>query len=227
MAGHPLEKRLGYPFKDPGIMAEALRHSSYVNEQGDTQLTDNERLEFLGDAVINLVAGDLLMNRFPSAPEGDLSRLRSGLVNEASLAEIARSLDLGSYLELGRGEEITDGRKKDSILADTYEAVVAAIYLDGGFPAAYAIVQRHMTPYMELAPSPGPGYDYKTRLQEQIQAAHKVTPAYTLIQESGPDHDKRFTVRLEVPGLTTTGRGRSKKTAEQEAACKALDRLKD
>ena len=223
--GHPLELELGYDFKNRDLMRIALRHSSFVNEQPDSALEDNERLEFLGDAVVNLVAGQILMERHPGLPEGRLSRMRASLVNESSLAEIARNLKLGDHLQLGRGEELTQGREKDSILSDAYEALVAAIYLDGGFETAFRMVKTQMAPWIDALKGPGVDFDFKTRLQERIQSRHKVTPVYTLIAESGPDHDKRFTIQMEIPDLVTTGVGRSKKAAEQDAARKAFAML--
>jgi len=222
---HPLEMRLGYRFKNRNLMQVALRHSSFVNEQSDSALEDNERLEFLGDAVVNLVAGQILMECHPSLPEGQLSRMRASLVNESSLAEIARNLKLGDHLQLGRGEELTQGREKDSILSDAYEALVAAIYLDGGFETAFGSVQSQMAPFIDAQEGPGADFDFKTRLQERIQSRYKVIPVYTLIGESGPDHDKRFTIQMKIPDLVTTGVGRSKKAAEQDAARKAFDLL--
>ncbi|MGB5985578.1 MAG: ribonuclease III [Desulfobacterales bacterium] len=220
-----LEARMGYRFNAPQLLAEALRHSSFVNEQPDSELADNERLEFLGDAVVNLVAGQILMVRHPALPEGELSRMRAALVNEACLAEIARNLKLGDHLQLGRGEELTQGREKDSILSDAYEALVAAIYLDGGFEIAFAQVERQMNPFVAALEGSEADYDYKTRLQERIQSRYKVTPLYELIGESGPDHDKRFTIQMKTPNLVTTGVGRSKKAAEQDAARKAFEKL--
>lgn len=221
-----LQRKLLYEFKNTNLLDESLRHSSFVNEQADTGMRDNERLEFLGDAVLNLVIGDILMQRHPDSNEGDLSRMRANLVNEARLATIARSINLGSYLQLGKGEIQTNGREKNSILADTFEAVMAALYLDGGFDAAFKTIDRHFSPLIESVTTPMANYDYKSQVQEFVQVTQHEMPIYTVIHESGPDHDKTFQVRLQLQQLHAEGIGKSKKTAEQDAARKALEMLK-
>jgi ribonuclease-3 len=221
-----LTQILQYQFKDEALLHEACRHSSYVNEQGDMDLPDNERFEFLGDAVLNLVVGHILMKRFPEWREGELSRMRASLVNETQLATIARILDLGAHIQLGRGEEQTNGREKSSILANTFEAVVAAVYLDGGFEAAQKFIATHFSDLLETIHTPASGYDYKSRLQEYVQAHQRAMPQYQIINESGPDHDKTFIVQLEVKAFKTEGVGKSKKLAEQDAALNALKILK-
>lgn len=221
-----LQRKLLYEFKNTNLLDESLRHSSFVNEQADTGMRDNERLEFLGDAVLNLVIGDILMQRHPDSNEGDLSRMRANLVNEAQLATIARSINLGSYLQLGKGEIQTNGREKNSILADTFEAVMAALYLDGGFDAAFKTIDRHFSPLIESVTAPMANYDYKSQVQEFVQVTQHEMPIYTVIHESGPDHDKTFQVRLQLQQLHAEGIGKSKKTAEQDAARKALEMLK-
>jgi ribonuclease III len=216
---------LGYRFAKAAILEEAFRHSSYVNEQPSADLRDNERLEFLGDAVLNLIVGHMLMQRYPEVNEGELSRMRSQLVNEPSLAEVARGINLGAHILLGRGEEQSNGREKSSILADTFEAVIAAVYLDGGFESAFRVVDTHLSPFIKPLRHPGSGLDHKSRLQEKVQLEQQPMPVYTVIGESGPDHDKTFRVRLEVFGLVTEGVGKSKKLAEQDAAREALEHL--
>ena len=218
-----IEKRLQYKFRDKNLLIEALRHSSYVNEISDPYLRDNERLEFLGDAVLNLTVGHILMHNYPDLKEGDLSRSRAKLVNESQLAETARSLRLGDYILLGKGEIQTRGQEKNSILADAFEALIAAIYLDGGFDAAYKIIEKKFQPLKEQLDAADNNYDYKSRLQERVQVEHGVIPGYKIIREDGPDHDKTFWVALEVINIQTEGSGKSKKAAEQDAARKALE----
>jgi ribonuclease-3 len=220
-------QQLAYTFENPQLIEEAFHHSSFVNEQGDGSLRNNERLEFLGDAVINLAVGHLLMNRYPEIKEGDLSRMRANLVNESRLADVARSIHIGRWVQLGRGELQNNGQEKNSILADTFEAVIAAVYLDGGFDAAYRVVRRHLGTLFDGINAPDANQDYKSQLQELVQLTHREVPAYEIIDESGPDHDKTFGVRLCVRDITATGTGKSKKLAEQDAARKALEILKD
>lgn len=220
-----LQAALGYRFRDPEQLRSALCHSSYVNEQPESELTSNERLEFLGDAVLNLVISHLLMRRFPDLNEGALSRSRAHLVNETRLAAIARQISLGPHLLLGKGEELTDGRNKNSILADAVEAVIAAIYLDGGFDAAFAVVAHHYAQRLPAADRRPYGGDFKSRLQERVQAIYHDVPRYEVIQSSGPDHDKTFRVRMHVAGISAEGAGKNKKAAEQEAARVGLDLL--
>ena len=220
-----LIKKLSYVFNNQDLLEEALRHSSFVNEQTGTQLRDNERLEFLGDAVLNLVIGHLLIHRFPELNEGDLSRMRSNLVNESQVASIARSFDLGSFVLLGKGEFLTNGREKNSILANTFEAIIASVYLDGGYEAAFVIIENFFLPYFESDGKPAVNYDYKTRIQELIQNGQGSKLIYNVIEETGPDHDKVFKVALSVNKIHAEGCGKSKKLAEQEAARKALDML--
>jgi ribonuclease III len=182
---------------------------------------DNERLEFLGDAVLNLVVSDLLMKRFPELNEGDLSRTRSGLVNESRLAAAAKNLDLGRYLLLGKGEQLSNGQQKHSILADAFEALVAAVYLDGGFAMAFEVISRHFAPFFDAIAENEPTYDFKSLLQEYVQSRHMGMPVYEIIDQTGPDHDKTFRVALSVCGQTFQGTGKNKKGAEQDAAKKA------
>ena len=222
-----IEQFLHYRFNAKSLLEEALRHSSFVNEQGDPDLRDNERLEFLGDAVLNLIIGHILMQRYPELKEGDLSQTRANLVNESKLAKIARSIDLGSYIRLGKGEIQTRGSDKDSILADTFEAIIAAIYLDGGFNAAFRIIEAYFLPFLNSHHPAGDHHDYKSKLQELAQEQQGTIPQYTVIREEGPDHDKTFWIALKVFDIEAQGSGKSKKTAEQDAARQAIEILKE
>jgi ribonuclease III len=221
-----IEHRLGYEFVDKCLLEEALRHSSYVNEFTDSHLRDNERLEFLGDAVLNLIVSHILMIHYPDLKEGDFSRSRANLVNEAQLAKMARSLHLGFFIQLGKGEIQTFGREKNSILADAFEALMAAVYLDGGFEAAFQIIEANFLPLIDDERGVANHYDYKSQLQEQAQVRYGVMPNYSVIREDGPDHDKTFWVALKVSDVATEGIGKSKKAAEQDAAQKALEILR-
>jgi ribonuclease III len=222
-----IEQILQYEFNDKDLLQEALRHSSFVNELGEPHLRDNERFEFLGDAVLNLIVGHILMRRYPDLKEGDLSRSRANLVNESQLAKIAQSFDLGLYIQLGKGEIQTQGREKSSILADTFEALMASIYLDGGFDAAYQIIENNFQPLIEQLHSAANNHDYKSQLQEKVQVDHGSMPDYSIIREDGPDHDKTFWVALKVLDIETQGSGKSKKTAEQDAARLGLEILSE
>ncbi len=218
-----LQEILRYRFKDPALLEEALRHSSFVNEQLEADLRDNERLEFLGDAVLNLVIGHLLMQTYPQMREGDLSRIRANMVNETQLAEIARGLDLGPHLLLGKGEIQSNGQEKNSLLANAFEAVVAAVYLDNGLESVANVIQYHFKELVETAPTATSGQDYKSRLQEAVQSTIKEIPQYRVVDESGPDHEKTFTVAMSVGTIQTQGIGKTKKAAEQDAARKGLE----
>jgi ribonuclease III len=221
-----LENELGYHFKDIGLLRESLQHSSYVNEQRDPSLQDNERLEFLGDAVLDLVITHNLMKNFPKTREGDLSRMRATIVNEAQLSSVAQRLNLGRYLLLGRGEALSNGQEKSSILADTLEAVIAAVYLDGGLEASFEVIERQFFEIISHVRDRLAAEDFKSRLQELVQVRFKTIPAYKVVAASGPDHDKTFEVRLSIgTWLTAYGTGKSKKAAEQVAAGIALEKL--
>jgi ribonuclease III len=214
---------LNYEFNDKKLLLEALTHRSYVNETSDMSVCDNERLEFLGDAVIDIVVSTQLMKRFSHAREGTMSRIRASMVNESGLAAVARSIDLGSALRLGRGEDLSGGRSRSSLLADAYEAVIAAAYLDGGLETVERILENHLQYPDQLDLSV---FDAKTYLQEKIQAQSHVTPHYQVLSEEGPDHDKTFTVAVICGAETLSqGVGRTKKDAEQDAASKALSAL--
>jgi len=222
---YKLMQKLAYQFKDINYLQEALCHSSYVNEQADSGMRDNERFEFLGDAVLNLAIGDILMKRYPDLNEGALSRIRSNLVNEVQLATIARRIDLGSYLLLGKGEIQSNGREKKSILANTVEAVIAAVYLDSGFDTACKIINAQFSALFDNIMAPTANQDYKSQLQELVQTTNKVKLHYSVIREKGPDHDKTFKTRLDMGKLSAEGIGKSKKMAEQDAAKNALELL--
>jgi ribonuclease-3 len=222
-----LEAILGYAFRDHGLLEKALRHASWCNEQDRDAgpIEDNQRLEYLGDAVLTLTVGHRLMARFPDAHEGSLSVTRAQVVSEEGLSEVARQLGFGRFLLLGRGEEKSGGREKPKLLADAFEAIVAAVYLDGGFQAAWDLVERLLTERINAAELKN-FYDFKTRLQETAQARLKATPTYRVVQELGPDHDKRFVVAVTI-GEDEWARaaGKSKKEAEQMAAAEANFRL--
>lgn len=223
---YEFQGKLRYEFKDMNFLVESLRHSSFVNEHPEMDIKDNERLEFLGDAVLNLIVGHMLMQRYPGLKEGDLSRMRANLVNESQLAAIALKIDLGAYLQLGKGEIQTKGWKKKSILANTFEAVVAAVYLDGGFDAIFKMVDSHFSFLLDSVAMSNANHDYKSQIQEFAQLKIHKIPVYTIVHESGPDHDKTFHVRMEVGETRTEGVGKSKKAAEQDAARKGLEILK-
>jgi ribonuclease III len=223
-----LENELDYQFKDIRLLREALQHSSYVNEQSDPALQDNERLEFLGDAVLDLVITHILMNHFPQTREGELSRMRAAIVNESQLAAVAQRLNLGQYLLLGKGEALSRGEEKSSILADALEAVIAAVYLDGGLKNAFDVIERQFSRVISQVGERLAAEDFKSRLQELVQVRFKTIPHYTVIAESGPDHDKTFEIRLSIGTfLTTHGTGKSKKAAEQVAAQVAFEELQE
>jgi ribonuclease III len=220
-----LEAVLGYHFKDRALLERALRHASWCNEQQGERGEDNERLEFLGDAVLDLVVGHRLMTRYPQLREGELSVTRAQVVSETGLSDVAGQLGIGQWLMLGKGEEKSGGRTKPSILADAFEAIVAAVYLDSGFEAADAMVHRLLVQRIETVEFKG-FYDFKTRLQETAQARMKATPTYQVVQELGPDHDKRFVVAVQINNDEwARAVGKSKKEAEQMAAAEAHFRL--
>ncbi len=224
-----LDAALGYVFRRPALRDQALTHKSYLNERARETGRDNERLELLGDAVLALVVTDYLVERFPDWDEGALSKRKSRLVSEPCLAQGAQRLGLGRYLRLGRGEELTQGREKHSLLADAFEALTAAIYLDGGLEASRAFVLRAMAKELadlEGADGPPEGGDYKTRLQEWCQRHFDALPQYRTVKESGPDHQKRFEVELLIDNrVQGVGSGSTKKAAEQAAAQEAWRRL--
>jgi len=222
-----LEQRIGYSFRDPGLLEHALTHTSRANEDVSGGVFDNESLEFLGDAVLGLAIADLLFRRFPDRDEGWKSKMKAALVSTASLGRLAEGLDLGEHLLLGRGEEKTGGRRKQALLADGYEALLAAIYLDGGIDQATAFISRQFETLIDDARAPSAAFrDFKSTLQERVQGAGDPPPEYAVIGEAGPDHHKVFHVEVRVGGKALAdASGRSKKEAEQEAARLALERL--
>jgi ribonuclease-3 len=216
-----LQNELGYIFKDPTLLVRALTHISYARHKS---AGDNEVLEFLGDAVLDLAVSDLLFRRYPGKNEGDLSRMRAGLVNSKVLAKKAAAVNLGALLRLGKGEERSGGRSKSSILAGAFEALLGGIYHDGGYAAAQRVVETFFAE--DIAEKKLGQQDYKTRLQEISQMLFHAPPTYRVAAESGPDHDKRFVTEITVGGKPLgKGEGRSKKESEQEAARKALVHL--
>ena len=216
-----LQKQLGYRFKDKSLLVRCLTHVSYERARSQGH---NEVLEFLGDAVLDLAVSDLLMRCFPEKSEGDLSRMRAGLVNSNVLAEKATTVNLGSLLFLGKGEERSGGRSKPSILAGAFEAILGGVYQDGGYAAARRMVERYFSD--DIQEKTLGQQDYKTRLQEISQMLFHAPPTYRLLSESGPDHEKRFVTEIAVGGsVLGKGEGRSKKQSEQEAAKKALGEL--
>jgi len=220
---HDLNKlmdRIGYQFNDADLLLHALTHSSYANEKNLKPFSDNERLEFLGDAVLEVVSSDFLYRNYPDMPEGDLSKLRASLVCEPTLAFCAKDIDLGSFILLGRGEDATGGRTRKSITSDAFEAVIGAMYLDGGIEPASAFISRFVLTDIEHKKL---YHDCKTALQEIVQAKHNSTLTYEVIDESGPDHAKVYTAVAKVgEKIIGKGVGSSKKHAEQEAAFNAL-----
>ncbi len=218
------EERIGYGFRDGGLLTQALTHSSYANERHIARHLNNERLEFLGDAVLEIVSSEFLFRECPRSPEGELSRKRASLVCEDTLARCAEEIGLGRYLMLGRGEEQTGGRERKSILSDALEAVIGAIYLDGGFANAKEFIFRFVLNDIEHKQL---FYDSKTILQELVQGNGSGELSYRLIEEKGPDHDKWFVVEAVIGDEAyARGAGRSKKSAEQEAAYRTLLQLR-
>lgn len=216
------EKVIGYHYQNRALLAEALTHSSFANE-GKKGMRNNERLEFLGDSVLSLVVAEFLFSHYRHEPEGELTKLRAALVCEQSLYQFAQKINLGEYLRLGRGEENTGGRNRPSILSDAFEAVIASIYLDGGFEPAKAFVLRFIPEHMDIKRM-GEMRDYKTALQEIIQKNREEKIEYVLVNEEGPDHNKAFTVEVHLnSNVIGRGVGKSKKQAEQFAAREALE----
>lgn len=214
-----LEKKIGYEFSEKRLLGQAVTHSSFSNEQKINKYKNYERLEFLGDAVLELLSSQFFFETYPDMSEGEMTRLRSSMVCEPALAFCARDLDLGKYILLGKGEEATGGRKRDSIISDVMEAVLGAIYLDGGLLEADKFVRKFILSDLENKQL---FYDSKTLLQEQVQKEGR-TLTYELVSESGPDHEKVFVVEAVIDGKTVgRGQGRNKKTAQQQAAYQVL-----
>lgn len=219
-----LQNVIGYEFKQEGLLRQALTHSSYANEKHMRKLSDNERLEFLGDAVLEVVSSDFLFKNYPKLPEGDLTKFRASIVCEPTLALCTKEIDLGKYLYLGKGENQTGGRLRKSILSDAMEAVIGAIYLDGGIEKAREFVHRFILTDVENKKL---FYDSKTILQEIVQGNYSENLHYVILSEEGPDHDKSFTVEARIGDMPIgRGNGHTKKAAEQEAAYQALLVLK-
>ena len=215
-----LQNNIGYHFKNPQLLSRALTHSSYANEY-NLAAGDNERLEFLGDSVLGFITAEYLFSNHRDFPEGELTKLRAYAVCETSLYSYAQEIELGKYLKLGKGEERTGGRERPSVLSDAFEAVIAAIYLDGGIDEAKKFVLRFVVPYVEAKPT---FKDYKTMLQEVVQQNHGEALEYVLVSESGPDHNKRFEIEVHLnSNVLGRGVGGSKKKAEQNAAKEALE----
>ena len=214
------QKNIGYQFKQEMLLRQALTHSSYAHEKNLKERMDNERLEFLGDAVLEVVSSEFLYKNHPEMNEGQMTKLRASLVCEQSLAACARQLELGRFLLLGNGEDLTGGRERDSILSDAWEAVIGAMYLDGGFTSAKEFILKYVLTDIEHKKL---FYDSKTMLQELIQNKYRKTLHYVLLSEEGPDHNKTFTVQAYMDDTPLmTGRGRTKKAAEQNAAYQSL-----
>ena len=221
---HEFEEVIGYHFNNQGLLRQALTHSSYANERHMKKHSDNERLEFLGDAVLEVTSSEFLYQKYPDYSEGELTKLRASLVCEPTLAFCTREIDLGKYLYLGKGEDLTGGRNRKSILSDALEAVIGAIFLDGGFANAKEFIHKYILTDIEHKQL---FYDSKTILQEVVQGEHEQL-TYVLTDESGPDHNKSFTVRACIgERVIGSGTGHTKKAAEQEAAYQALLMLKN
>jgi ribonuclease-3 len=222
-----LQERVGYRFRDRGLLEHALTHKSRAAEDASGGVADNESLEFLGDAVLGLVVAEMLFRKYPHYDEGQKSKIKASVVSTQALARCAEQIQLGDHLLLGRGEEKTGGRFKQALLADGYEALIAALYLDGGLPAAAGFLERELAEAIESrAGEPVVGQDYKSALQERLQALGRPLPEYRVAAESGPDHRKEFTIAVVVGGdVLGTASGKAKKEAEQEAARLALERL--
>lgn len=218
------QQEIGYEFKDESLLKQALTHSSYANEKHMKRLSDNERLEFLGDAILEAVSSEFLFLNYKDLPEGDLTRLRASMVCEPTLAFCTKDIHLGEYVFLGKGEDLTGGRQRKSVLSDAMEAVIGAIFMDGGFDEAKKFILTYIMTDIEHKRM---FYDSKTILQEVCQGQFKQNVTYELLSETGPDHAKTFTVQVLVgKEVLGTGTGNTKKSAEQEAAYHGLIRLK-
>lgn len=221
-----LQETMGLRFTDPDLLLEAFVHRSFLNENPSVFLRSNERLEFLGDAVIGFIITERLFKQFPLLSEGEMTRLRSQIVCQEGLSALARQIGLGKYLLLSRGESLTGGRDRDSNLARTFEALVGALYLDRGLPAAKDFLFSRITAEGLLALMVSETFDFKSRLQEFAQAKFQLTPVYETVKEEGPPHDRNFFVRVRLgDDVAGTGEGKSKKKAEEEAAKYALENL--
>ena len=224
-----VQDKIGYIYNDVSLLKEALTHSSYANEHRVDNIKDNERLEFLGDAILDLIISEYLFKKHPKMPEGDLSKLRASIVCEASLAQVAKEMNFGDYILLGKGEEMTGGRERASILADGFEALTGALFIDGGFESAKKFLTETLVKKVEKVKSLEDIYtDYKTLLQECVQKHSSNPISYKVVAEEGPDHDKHFKVEVcHDENCLGTGTGKSKKEAEQDAAKSALNNYKN
>jgi ribonuclease-3 len=221
-----LEERIGYHFSDAALFQESLTHRSFSNEQPGKAVPHNERLEFLGDAVLDLVISHYIFCTFPALSEGDLTRIRAEVVSEKSLAMLGRQLGLGACLQLGKGEARSGGRDKESLVADALEALLGAVFCDGGFESVQLVTEALFERAIKCSARRKFGLDHKTRLQELLQARQGRPPVYALVLTEGPDHLRTYTVEVRFDGQTIgQGKGRTKKAAEQEAARVSLERL--
>jgi len=224
-----LENQLGHKFKDRSILFQALTHPSFGHEclqDKPVALRDNERLEFLGDSILSMIISNLLFEKFPTANEGLLSKMRASVVNANTLAALAKSLDLGSYINLGKGEILSEGSQKPSILSNTLEAIIAAIFIDGGLNAISQTIHKIFNPILQSKATVTPFSDHKSQLQELIQAKHKIAPTYHLISKIGTHHNQTFNIEIRVKDqIIASASGSSKKSAEQNAAKLAVQAL--
>ncbi len=213
------EEKIGYTFKDKNNIILALTHSSFANENRGEGLSSNERVEFLGDSVLNIVTSENIYNIYSNLAEGEMTKLRASLVCEASLVNFSNAIEIGKYLLLGKGEELTGGRTRTSILSDAFEAVIGAIYNDGGIDSARNFINSHMEPLLKKGVNCGSFVDFKTQLQEIVQKQGEKKISYEIIDQKGPDHNKLFVVQVKIGNqVMGTGEGKSKKEAEQNAA---------
>ena len=221
-----LMEKIGYEFDDIKLLKEALIHRSYANEHGEIENINNERLEFLGDAVLDLVVGEYLFLRFPTWPEGNLTRAKASAVCKPACAECAAKFHIGDYMRLGRGEEMSGGRTRVSILGDAFEAVIGAIYLDNNYEVAARFILGHLKKYLDLIDEGNYDHDYKTDLQELVQKHRDAEIRYEVIRDEGPDHDKTIWMKITINGKDFgTGKGKNKKEAAQRAAKEAISRI--
>lgn len=221
-----LQDTLGYTFKDISLLRDALTHKSFANEMQLDNYFGNERLEFMGDAVLELVISHILMERFPDYSEGKLSNMRAAIVNEEELSIRALQLNIGTHILLSRGEDENNGRQKKSILANVYEAIIAAVYYDGGYNSVFNLIEKHFSDLIDDIAPKGFYRDYKSRLQEYVQKTFNAVPRYVIVTEEGPDHIKLFESQAIINEVCyEKGHGRNKKAAEQDAAEKTLKKL--
>jgi ribonuclease-3 len=221
-----LQHNIGIAFNDLSLLQQAFQHASFVNENLDLNIPDNERLEFLGDAVLNFIVAELMLEEFPNSKEGELTILRTLLIREDTLALLSANLNLGEYLQLGKGEESSGGRERQSNLCDTFEALVGAIFLDQGLAAIKSFLLSQLNSKLDEIKAGDTAQNYKAKLQEFTQMEYKLLPSYHLVESSGPDHDKNFNVKVVLENkIIGTGSGKTKKAAEMEAARYACEKL--